>query len=217
MHRLKSYLKVVFNFVLPEKQAIKSVRHLSLARLSEKLSPREAECGFVALFDYKDREIRNAVWALKYYEEQKIAEMFGNILYSYLLDELADRAIFDNVQSPLFIPIPLSKKKLRERGFNQSEHIIRVCADLDKDKTLELCLTALERVRDTESQAKMPGKQMREKNVKGAFRVKDKNVVFGRDIVLFDDVVTTGATLREAQSVLLSAGAKSVFGLAIAH
>ncbi len=217
MHRLKSYLKVVLDFVLPEKQALKSVRRLSLARLSEKLSPHEVEYGFVALFDYKDREIRNAVWALKYHEEQKIAEMFGNILYSYLLDELADRMIFDDVHLPLFIPIPLSKRKLRERGFNQSEHIIRACAGLDNDKTLELCLKALERVRDTESQAKMPGRQMRERNVKDAFRVTDKSVVFGRDIVLFDDVVTTGATLREAQKVLLDAGAKSVFGLAIAH
>ena len=217
MHRIISYLKAVLDFVLPEKQVLKSVRNLSLDRLGELMRPHIVERGFVALFNYRDKEIKSAIWTLKYYKEDKSAELFGNILYSYLLDELSDRAIFNNVHSPLFIPIPLSKQKLIERGFNQSEKVVRACIAYDNEKTLELCVAAFERVRDTRAQAKMSDKLMRKANIKGAFRVTDREVVSGRDIVLFDDVITTGATMSEAKDTLMNAGAKSVFCVAIAH
>jgi ComF family protein len=116
---------------------------------------------------------------------------------------------------PLVIPIPLHRNKFRARGFNQAEEI---AASLKKITGYDMKPFVLQRRRDTSSQTGMSAHQRRE-NVRAAFVVRPqcKREVAGRNIILVDDVMTTGATAAECSRVLLRAGAKQVFVLTAAR
>jgi ComF family protein len=105
-------------------------------------------------------------------------------------------------------PVPLSGKRRRERGYNQSELLARALADA---WALPLVTSALERTRHTETQTRLtPGERLR--NVSGAFRAPPsaRNVLRGGHIVLVDDVVTTAATLNACAAALCDGGARIV-------
>lgn len=111
------------------------------------------------------------------------------------------------------MPVPLSPRRLRERGFNQSLLLARYVA---KAQGLSLDFLSLRRVRDTPPQAAL-GRDARHTNVRAAFAVTDPAGVKKRDIVLVDDVSTTGSTLNACSRALLRAGAQRVFCLALAR
>lgn len=113
----------------------------------------------------------------------------------------------------LVVPVPLSTRRLRERGFNQSELIARKIAQalhLTCDNTLLL------RTRHTVPQTEMSLRRERLFNVRNAFSCITPERVNGRHVILIDDVFTTGATLSECAKVLQSAGAKKVTALVVA-
>lgn len=104
------------------------------------------------------------------------------------------------------IPIPLHKTKLRERGYNQSEYIARGIASV---LNIPVLSRTLQRHRHTESQTTL-SREERQQNVADAFSVRPRAVplVRGQTHLLVDDVITTGATLREAARALAVAGAQ---------
>ncbi|MGE5403956.1 MAG: ComF family protein [Candidatus Saccharibacteria bacterium] len=104
------------------------------------------------------------------------------------------------------VPVPISKEGLRERGFNQSELLAR---RLSKILKIEHLPHALHRVKATLPQRELC-KEDREKNLLGAFAVKEKKNVRGKNILLVDDVYTTGSTAKECAKTLLEAGAMRV-------
>ena len=107
------------------------------------------------------------------------------------------------------VPVPLHSSKLRQRGFNQAELIARAALRSADWRNLRLETKALVRSRETVSQAGLTRHQRRQ-NIRGAFRVRKPDLVRGRNILLVDDVFTTGATVSECARVLLRAGAQSV-------
>jgi ComF family protein len=115
--------------------------------------------------------------------------------------ELGDEAIS-------VVPVPLFRGKRRERGFNQAELLGRAAMKHLRGNMV-LDATSLERTRETASQTGLTSHQRRA-NMRGAFRVKQKERISGRHILLIDDVCTTGTTVGECARVLLRAGAKSV-------
>jgi ComF family protein len=119
---------------------------------------------------------------------------------------------------PLVIPVPLHAAKARQRGFNQSELIARAALNSPALSVLSwpLHTSILERARPTESQTGLTRHQRRE-NVRGAFRVRDANMVAGRSILLIDDVFTTGTTVSECARVLRKAGAARVWVATVAR
>ena len=112
----------------------------------------------------------------------------------------------------LLMPIPLSSKRKRQRGFNQSEELVNhIMQFLSFSRAKNLI-----KIHDTKSQSQTMSHAERKKNIKGAFAVEDGEEISGRVIVLVDDVVTTGATVAEAVRVLKKQGAAKVFVFAIA-
>lgn len=109
------------------------------------------------------------------------------------------------------IPVPLHRKKLRAREFNQTALLARLLA---KNLQVPLIADSLRKERDTPPQTEVSGRE-RMKNVKGVFSVIEK--VEGLDLLLVDDVVTTGATAGECAKVLVKAGAKSVTVVCLAR
>lgn len=147
---------------------------------------------------------RDLIHCLKYQGRASVAVALADacapLLRSGLLGD------FDVV-----VPVPLHAARRRERGFNQSELLARRLAELADVP----CARALTRVRATAPQTSLT-RRGRLANVDGAFAAAQNAAVEGRETLLVDDVVTTGATLAAAASALLSAGASSVNCFALA-
>ena len=111
----------------------------------------------------------------------------------------------------ILIPIPLSDKKKKKRGFNQSEEIAKIISEVTKIETDFNCII---KVKDNKSQTELTRKE-RIENVKNTFKII-KNIK-NKNILLLDDVYTTGSTMEECAKTLKSAGANKVWGITIAR
>ncbi|MCX7647212.1 MAG: ComF family protein [Elusimicrobiales bacterium] len=121
-----------------------------------------------------------------------------------MIDKLKD---YDEFKDYNFITyVPISKKKLKKRGFNQSELIAR---DISNETGLSLIKDAVIKIKEGKSQVDLNAKE-REENVKNSFKVIKPDVIEGKDIIIIDDVATTMSTLNELAGVLKEAGAKKI-------
>ena len=111
------------------------------------------------------------------------------------------------------MPVPLHKKRLRERGYNQSSLLAKELSKLINLSVVDDCLI---RQRHTPSQAKTPTVDERRSNVTGAFTCRDHQLR-DKQVLLIDDVSTSGATLNACATALKAAGATSVWGLVLAR
>jgi ComF family protein len=121
-------------------------------------------------------------------------------------------------QSPVaVVPVPLHARKLRQRGFNQSELIVREALKFaGANGQMASQSGVLERRRETQSQTGLTRHQRRE-NIRGAFVVTRPDQISGREILLVDDVFTTGTTVSECARVLLRAGASKIYVATVAR
>lgn len=126
--------------------------------------------------------------------------------------ELLPTGFFDGIE--LIVPLPLSKKKLRKRGYNQCNYIAQGISDVTG---IVIEKSAVERTRANESQTHK-NRDERWKNVQGIFAVRNIDVLRGKHILLVDDVLTTGATLASCASAIVATGCKvSIFTLAYSN
>jgi ComF family protein len=117
----------------------------------------------------------------------------------------------------LVIPVPLHRVKGRERGFNQAELIARAALkQINRPEKFELAPKVFRRGKATQSQIGLTRHQRRE-NLRGAFSVVRPEVIVGRDVLLIDDVFTTGTTASECARVLRRAGASKVWVATVAR
>lgn len=162
-----------------------------------------------------DGRMREAIHALKYGRIHPAARRLGAML-AVAIAQLAPDAGADL----LVVPVPLHRTKHKHRGFNQARTLARYAIKALRKSHPELHLTlaprTLMRQRPTESQAGLTPRQRRN-NVRGAFKVSDPGVVRGRNILLVDDILTTGATARAAAQSLKKAGAASVYVATLAR
>ncbi len=174
-----------------------------------------------ALFAYRAPAIRRAIWLLKYKGIREIAAIFGAILHERFVEELAEIETFNqkNDRRFLLVPIPQSRRSYHARGFNPAGEIARHLAA--KDPTyFQFAPDALKKVRKTPTQVSLKDRAARLANLRQAFSVNldyTKCPVKERNVILIDDVITTGATIAEARRVLKMAGAGVVVALAVAH
>lgn len=179
------------------------------------LSSQNNEPNIFSIFEYQNKIIKKAIWALKYKNNEVISSKLAQVIYDKLLEELVDLKAFNNFEKPLLIPIPLSKNRLKQRGFNQSEVIVQKLSFIDE--SLSPILNVLYKIKDTPSQTSIKDKNERKLNIKDCFEIRGSEIIKNQNIILIDDVTTTGATLSEAKKVLIEAGAKKVIAFTVAH
>jgi ComF family protein len=148
-----------------------------------------------------DGALRTAIHRFKFKGRKKLAHALGLVMVQYLSQSpsLAMNEI------DLIVPVPLHNKRLRQRGFNQTELLARV---LSKYYGVPV-QPALARTRDTKAQFDLPRTE-RFTNIDGAFEVIDHDLIHGRRVLLLDDIYTTGATIAECSKALQAAGARRV-------
>jgi len=164
-----------------------------------------------AATSYQDQTVKKAIWLLKYHGIKSLAEPFSELMFKRIVVALPES--MRDLDKTLIIPIPLSKKRHRERGFNQSELIGRFLSDKMSIRTVN---NVLYKTKETISQVEIKDREKRLKNLEGAFEVKNAEIIKNKNIILIDDITTTGATLNEAKRILKAAGAKKVIGLVVA-
>jgi ComF family protein len=168
----------------------------------------------VAFGLYQDR-MKAAIHALKYDRLHPAARGMGRLL-ALAIAQLAEEAPAEM----LVVPIPLHRSKHAERGFNQAhllaEQALGFLRKTHPDWRLTLASNTLIRRRVTDSQAGLTSRARR-LNVRGAFSVSNRVAVALRDILLIDDILTTGATARAAAQALVRAGAASVYVATLAR
>jgi ComF family protein len=158
-------------------------------------------------YSYKHACVRKIILHLKEYPNQRLTDILVKNLYN---------KIFISINTNyLIIPVPVTKTRLYERGFNQAEIITRSL--LPYFPTAKICTDAVIKLDTAVKQSTAKDKQSRIKNAEHVFHITKPAVIAGRDIIIADDVITSGATINSLRDELLSAGARSVKGFTVAH
>lgn len=176
---------------------------------------KPADDWIYSVWSYKDGRIRRLLWLFKWSGRHDVINDLSDTLYDHFLDEFAERRVFENLDNPILVPIPISRKKFRRRGYNQAKIIATKLAE--KSTGLMVASEILKKVKDGPDQNSIKNKRERFENIRGAFKIRDGELVRGRNVILIDDILTTGATLSEARRTLKSAGAKNIFAFTVAH
>ncbi|MEK9184053.1 MAG: ComF family protein [Patescibacteria group bacterium] len=213
--------KVILNLLFPQKcVGCQKENEILCEECFEKIDSADLSqaSGIFAASNYSDPVIRETIRLLKYKRAKNAAEPLARLMRKRVWEKI-------KLKDALVVPIPLSKKRLRQRGFNQAELIARCLLAIPKDSPSELQRRVLWEVRSdilykkihTDSQVSIKDKEKRLTNLIGSFAVADPQLVKGKNIILIDDVCTTGATIKEAKKILKEAGAKRVIAMVVAR
>jgi ComF family protein len=154
-----------------------------------------------------EETLLTAIHRFKYRGRTGIGEILGGIMADFA-GGIWDMKVFERI-----VPVPLHRRRLRERGFNQS---IILARELSKRFDIPLDFTSLRREVFTPPQVGL-GRKARSANVHSAFAIRHPERIAGRRILLVDDVYTTGSTLAECARVLIRAQAEAVAVLTLAR
>jgi ComF family protein len=157
--------------------------------------------------------LRDLIHVLKFQQVRPAAAVLGRLL----AETIANLEQAMPVGAIVVVPVPLYTRRQAQRGFNQAEMIAKnALKRLSRLKRFELCTGVLLRRRETGSQIGLTRHQRRE-NLRGAFAVSDPARILNRDVLLVDDVYTTGTTASECARVLRRAGAARVWVATVAR
>lgn len=184
---------------------------------------RYNNCGENCLSCEKQSFLDSHLAIMKYEEEKLIGELVHNFKYNYAEDIFGvfEKIISDFLSQNIYyfenidfiIPVPLHGRRFAERGFNQAELIANAIAKLTGK---EVRSKAIVRQRYTSVQARL-NKEERTHNVSGAFVMSGESAVKNKNILIVDDVFTTGSTLQECAKLLKYSGAKKISGFTLAR
>jgi ComF family protein len=171
-------------------------------RLCQKMPP-EFDCGFsVCIYD---GVLKECIHRFKYQKKTFLKSTFGKMVSGFIKENLKDK-IFDCI-----VPVPLHPARKWERGFNQAELI---AMEVRKLLDIPVKTNILKRKRWTQPQVIL-SKEQRRRNVKNAFYAKNDNRT--KNVILLDDVMTTGATLNECAKALKTSNIEYVCAITIAR
>lgn len=165
--------------------------------------------------NYQNPLIKNLIKKFKYEPFVKeLAKTFSSLIIAHFKLMEKPPPFFDGGTEFLLIPVPLEKRKLRWRGFNQAREISK---ELSQFLKIPLIVDdVLIKIKETPPQVELSNEERKE-SVKGVFSCQNPEKIQGRKIILVDDVYTTGSTMEECAKVLKESGAKGIVGIAVAR
>lgn len=188
----------------PTERSLCSVCLLHLPRTTYQFSPDDnpmaqlfwhltpVERAAALLYYEPHSELARLIYDLKYHDRPDIGEDMGRLM----ANEMQLARFFDGIDA--LLPVPLSRKRLRQRGYNQSEMLAIGISDITH---LPVVTKALRRKHFVKSQTQL-SRHERQENVNDMFELRDSNLLEGKHVLLIDDICTTGATLTACVDVL---------------
>jgi ComF family protein len=193
------------------KSCLSSIQIASVERIQSeydrKFKNDRIIAGFYSNFVFeKDKVLQKVIHSLKYEKRFQNGTFLGEVVGK------AINGMLEEWKIDFLIPIPLHPIKKAERGYNQSYYIAK---GISGQTGTPVKNNLVKRARNTKSQTTMTLIERKE-NVDSAFSIKNKNMIIGKNILLVDDVITTGATTSECGKELIKAGANNIYAAAIA-
>lgn len=161
---------------------------------------------------YENPILKKSIHLFKYQRIIFMQEPLGCLMIKFLKETYFLSKI--NKSNVLLIPIPLHKRKKKQRGFNQSELLAKTVAS---HFSLNFYPEILLRIKNNPPQVKINNFSDRKKNSENIFQISNPNIIKNKWVILIDDVYTSGATMQEAAKILKKNGAKKVIGLVLAR
>jgi ComF family protein len=182
---------------------------LEILNFHQKHSTRNLTDLYFAL-PYQNINTKRLIQKFKYQPFiRELAKTLASLIIAHF--QLSDNG--ENFSDFTLIPVPLGKKRLRWRGFNQAEEIGKKLSLYFK---MPLLRGALIKIKETQPQVELAA-EARKENLNGVFSVKNKEAIANKKIILVDDVYTTGSTMEECARILKKARAKEIIGIVVAR
>ena len=212
-------IKNLLSLLFPERKDEQIVKNFFIKDIISLPKAAESPKSINSIFSYKDKKVQALIWEIKYHKNPTAISIIGKIMAENIEEEVSDKALFENWREALLVGIPITNNRLRERTFSQTDLI---CKEIIKNLSPEMqkiiihnpCV--IKKIRETERQSHTKNRTERLRNLQGCFKSYSEKVK-GKNIILIDDVTTTGATIQEAVRALKYAGAKNILSFTIAH
>lgn len=178
------------------------------ARLAEnkKICHYDSPYLLAAAGNYDDPVLQNLIHCFKYKYFKNLAPILAEVLIKYL-DNLSLSMV--KSQKSVVVPIPLHSRRERQRGFNQAKLIAEIVAQYFALPLID----GLKRIKNNKPQVGLKDNEAKIKNINDCFKIKNPELIQGKNIILIDDVFTSGATMNEAVKILKQNGAKRIIAL----
>ncbi len=163
--------------------------------------------GLMSACSFDQKIIKEAVHKIKYNYVKELSLLLSFLILTHL------HLLEKDISGFSIVPVPLSVKKKKRRGFNQSWEMAKAISETTRTPLLA---DVLLKIKDTRAQVDL-NREERMENIKDCFRVTEEEKVRNKKIFLLDDVYTTGSTMNECAKVLKAAGAKEIVGLTVAR
>lgn len=225
----QSLLSIILEAIFPLSPAERELFSYSPEDALRRLPPSLPYAGLTvplpetkSILAYRDDRVSKLIWNIKYKKSKQAVQIGGYLLYTNLLG-----ANFEQESSLTIVPMPISRERRRERGYNQCELLtdeIQRLATINQpsqNSTLIIINDLLQRAKHLDRQT-TKNRADRLDLAKGIFSLNPKRLTSllcnpEMVIVVIDDVITTGSTMRSALDTLKFAGFKNVYGLSLAH
>ena len=186
-----------------KKQA--EIRILQKEYIEEKSEKEKYFQELMYIFKYEG-QIRQLILDYKFNEKSYIYKTFVNFL-------LKNKKIFENIKKyDKIISVPISKKRYKERGYNQS---LLIANEISKQTNLELVNNCLIKTKNIIEQSKL-NKEDRQQNIQGVYSIQNEEIITNKKVLLIDDIYTTGSTVNECSKILQQANPKKIGILVLA-
>lgn len=205
-------IRLILDLLFPLNDTQALVQDATLTSLGANMRPKQIDEHIVALLPYRQSLVRACIIEAKFKDSEQAQKLLASALAEYLTEWSTEHAALSS-SILVLVPVPLSLARHKERGYNQAERIAYLATKQLPNVYLDTDL--LQRVRDTAPQTSLSGIERRS-NLEGAFqttRTPDPDHTY----IVFDDVTTTGTTLKAAISVLKAVHPGNVIGIALAH
>ena len=140
------------------------------------------------IWDYNE-EFKKLIFSYKYNRKKSLAKLIARLI------EEEFKFIIQKEKIDFIVSVPINKKRKSERGYNQVDEIL---------KQLNVNYVEIKRIKNTEKMHKLLNEKLREENIRGSFRIESDFDFRNKKILLVDDIITTGATLKEIKNSILN-------------
>ena len=193
------------------RECLESIKFADSERLKtefeRKFSSSKIISGFTSLFVFEqDKVLQSYIHSIKYNKRFLNALYLGRLIGQQLNSQIK------NWNVDYLVPVPLHQLRIADRGFNQSKYIT---SGISKEMDIKVRTSFLKRTKYTQTQTNLSLTE-REENIADAFKVRYNSVIKNKSFLLVDDVITTGATIRECGKVLIDAGANKIYACSVA-